>query len=258
MTQSIEIASDRAFYVTRDIAAGVLHFPAHRHDTDELMWARRGRLELVVSGNRLSLHRGHLAWIPSREVHEATLLGDGELLCLFGSTALRPRGERWGHERVVAVSELTAALLTHLEDSDRPATERGRSVDLLYELIDNSEERKDTLAIPSDARASTVANALIADPSDSRTLEDWARSVGASPRTVARTFQTETGMSFGRWRTTVRVHAAMDLLGRGTPVHEVAAAVGYSSTSAFIEMFRTTVGSTPAVYTRSIFGDSHT
>jgi len=57
-------------------------------------------------------------------------------------------------------------------------------------------------------------------------------------------------MSFGRWRQQARLFAALEMLAQRKSVTEVAIAVGYDSVSAFIEMFRTMLGTTPQTYFR--------
>jgi AraC-like DNA-binding protein len=57
-------------------------------------------------------------------------------------------------------------------------------------------------------------------------------------------------MPFGRWRQQARLFAALEILAEHKSVTEVAIAVGYDSVSAFIEMFRTMLGSTPQAYFR--------
>jgi AraC-like DNA-binding protein len=50
---------------------------------------------------------------------------------------------------------------------------------------------------PSDPRALRIAEVLIGDPSNSRTLAQLCKVGGASKRTVERLFQEDVGMSFG-------------------------------------------------------------
>jgi len=58
-------------------------------------------------------------------------------------------------------------------------------------------------------------------------------------------------MSFGRWRQQARLFAALEMLAQRKSVTEAAVAVGYDSVSAFTEMFRKTLGTTPQMYFRS-------
>ncbi|WP_431922413.1 helix-turn-helix domain-containing protein [Nonomuraea jabiensis] len=71
-------------------------------------------------------------------------------------------------------------------------------------------------------RVCAVADALLADPADPRSLEAHARGEGVSRRTLTRLFAHDTGMSFDRRRTQVRLRAALTLLADGQPVSRVA------------------------------------
>ncbi len=101
---------------------------------------------------------------------------------------------------------------------------------------------------PADKRVCAVANALLADSADPRSLEAHARAVGVGRRTLTRLFVHDTGMSFDRWRTHVRLRAALSLLAESQPVSRVAHAVGYATASAFLAAFRRTVGTSPKHY----------
>jgi AraC-like DNA-binding protein len=93
-----------------------------------------------------------------------------------------------------------------------------------------------------------VADALDADPADQRTLAAWGRTVGASARTLARVWRVDTGTSFARWRTQLRLQAALPRLVAGVPVATVGRAVGYDTPSAFVAAFRRSTGVTPGSY----------
>lgn len=69
--------------------------------------------------------------------------------------------------------------------------------------------------------------------------------VGVSDRTLSRLFRRDLGMTFPQWRTQLRLHHALVLLTGRTPVTAVAHQCGWSSTSAFIDVFRRTFGHTP-------------
>jgi AraC-like DNA-binding protein len=105
--------------------------------------------------------------------------------------------------------------------------------------------------LPASEPARRVAEALRADPSDRRTLQEWGQQVAASGRTLARAFVAETGVPFGRWRTLLRLQAALPRLADGEPVGRVASRVGYDTPSAFVAAFRRETGQTPAAYFRS-------
>lgn len=93
-----------------------------------------------------------------------------------------------------------------------------------------------------------IVSALIADPADARTLEQWAAWANLAPRTLSRRFVVETGMSLTNWRQRVRMLRSLELLAAGLPVTTVAFDLGYDNVSAFIALFRRTFGTTPGRY----------
>ncbi len=149
------------------------------------------------------------------------------------------------------VTPLLRELIVRATAFAQPYAERGREARLARVLADEiAAARVAPFALPAprDARLLRITRRLLDDPADDRTLAAWGRAAGASPRTLARLFRRETGMSFARWRQQARLLRALELLAAGRAVTEVALDLGYESTSAFITMFRETLGSTPARY----------
>ena len=106
------------------------------------------------------------------------------------------------------------------------------------------------LPTPSDPRALRITETLLADPADHRPLTELCKASGASRRTVERLFLEDVGLTFGKWRQQLRLMEAMRLLAEGAKVTHAALESGYSTPSAFINMFRKTLGTTPACYFR--------
>ena len=106
------------------------------------------------------------------------------------------------------------------------------------------------LPLPRDRRLMALCDALMADPASNRGLKDWALAVGASERTLARLFQEEMHTSFAAWRQQLRLARAVDDIGRGHPLTEVAARVGYANPAAFAAMFKRALGVPPSRFVR--------
>jgi AraC-like DNA-binding protein len=68
-------------------------------------------------------------------------------------------------------------------------------------------------------------------------------------RTLSRRFVAETGFTFTAWRQRVRILRSLELLAEGKTVATIALDLGYENVSAFISMFRRTLGSSPTQYT---------
>lgn len=104
------------------------------------------------------------------------------------------------------------------------------------------------LPLPRDARLQRIGAALIADPADERDLEQWASWAGIGARTLSRRFVAETGFTFTAWRQRARLMRSLEMLAADVPVTAIALALGYSTASVYISLFRRTFGETPAVY----------
>jgi len=102
-----------------------------------------------------------------------------------------------------------------------------------------------------------VLSYLIQNLAAEHTVSELARRATMSERTFARRFVAETGLSFAQWRILARTGAALVLLAEGRSVREVARAVGYSSPSTFVTVFRRTTGMSPAAYARLLGAPGH-
>jgi AraC-like DNA-binding protein len=83
-------------------------------------------------------------------------------------------------------------------------------------------------------------------------FEDLADEVGLAPRSLARRFSEETGMTWRAALRRMRVLRAIEELAAGdTPVTKIAFMVGYTSLSAFNAAFQELTGRTPTEYRAS-------
>jgi len=227
----------------------------HHHDRDQLVHGERGVMAVRTDDGAWIVPPGYAVWVPAGVVHEVRAASAVAMRTLYlRRDAGVPIGPRC---RVVAVPALVRELIARVVTLPRDYPAAGPKARLVAVLADELADLPTApldLPLPSDRRALAVAEALIADPADGREIADWGRDVGASGRTLARLFQAETGLSFGRWRQRRRLLAALERLAAGEPVTSVALDLGYASPSAFIAMFRRTLGAPPTRYLREGHG----
>jgi AraC-like DNA-binding protein/quercetin dioxygenase-like cupin family protein len=225
-----------------------LVFDWHTHADHQLVWAASGVLTVRTHESAWVLPPTRALWIPAGLRHETLSTGTATMRSAY----VRPARCRigWTEPTPVSASPLLAELIGYLADRDLEASRRANAEAVLVDLLRPVAMTTIDVRMPSDDRAREVADAIAADPADGRTLAEWGRDVGASERTLARAFLADTGVSFGRWRTLVRVQTALAALANGEPVGTVARRVGYDSDSAFVQAFRRETGVTPAAYFR--------
>jgi AraC-like DNA-binding protein/quercetin dioxygenase-like cupin family protein len=220
-------------------------FDAHVHEEHQLAWASVGVLTVDCGEETWVLPPTRALWIPAGVRHETK----SATAAIMRSAYVNPDRSPFTFHRPtpIGASRLLAELISYLADTPLKPEARSRAELMLFDVLTPVSSSAIELRMPSDERALDVARAIVADPADGRDLADWGNLVGASARTLARAFS-DTGVTFGRWRTLARLQAAAPDLAAGVPVSRVAARVGYTTTSAFIAAFRRETGSTPRRY----------
>ncbi len=200
----------------------------HAHPAHELVCVRRGAVTARVGDRVFTVSEGCGLWMPAGEVHAGRLTAKAELRTAFFAPDRTPVA--FAGPTAVAVTPLLESLLAHLARPDIDAGARARAEAVVFDVLEPA-RRPLALGMPGDARADVVAEALLRDPADDRSLEEWARDLDVSPRTISRAFRAATGLSFAQWRRSLRIHRALALLGEGCEVQDVAERLGYAQTS---------------------------
>ena len=223
-------------------------FGRHSHDDHQLAWATRGVLTVHTDEATWVLPPTRALWIPAGVRHVTRASGATTMRTVYLHPDRCPVD--WPAPTPVAVGGLLAELIAHLEDASVHGARRARAEGVLIDLLAPLRIATIELRMPRDPRALDVANALVHNPASRRTLGRWGHEVGAGERTLARAFLAETGVSFGRWRTQLRLQAALPILAEGGSVASASDRAGYESPSAFVAAFRRETGMTPAEYFR--------
>jgi AraC-like DNA-binding protein len=227
-------------------------FPPHRHLRAQLVYAVAGVMTVRTGEGTWVVPPQQAVWVPpgiEHEVRSATSLAMRTLYVHPAATQGLPRSCC-----VVTVPPLLRELILTATTLPADFPEDGPEARLMAVIPDQLHRLRSEplhLPIPADRRLRGVTEALSERPADGRALADWARTAGASERTLARLFKQETGMTFGAWRQRLRLLLAIGRLVEGQAVTAVAYDLGYESPSAFVAMFRRELGSPPARYLRA-------
>ena len=242
-------------HTPRPIVAMAKGFPSghvisfHEHTRAQLLYASSGVMTVKTEEGIWVVPPLRAVWIPAHTRHEIEVSGHLSMRTLYIDPTYFT-GPSSGC-CVIAVSPLLKELILHAVNVPRLYPLGGQEERLLKVLLDQISIMRTAplkLPIPVDERLRKIYTHLSDHPGDNRTLEDWGKKVGATGRTLSRHFRSETGMSFAQWRQQIRVLDALKRLGMNEPVTAVAIELGYDSPSAFISMFKKTVGTTPGKY----------
>jgi len=124
--------------------------------------------------------------------------------------------------------------------------------DLLLSQLETATPMPTSLTLPQDLRARAVADTVMRNPAERQSLAVMCGSVNTSVRTMQRVFRREVGSDFESWRRQVRLIKAVELLVSGHSVKQVGFALGYRQPTAFVEMFRGILGTTPGAWIKAL------
>lgn len=219
---------------------------SHTHDVDQIVFAKSGVMQVRAEDGAWVVPPARALWMPAQVAHtiHCTTAVAMRTIYLRGGSA----GPQSGGCAVVTVTPLMREIIVRLVEGPVPPERAGRLAHLLLDELRTVAVAPLHLPDPRHPALRTIADALRDDPADRRGLDQWARTVGMSRRTLARRFAAETGLTFGAWRRQLRFLAALQELAADVPVTRVAFDAGYDSVSAFIHAFRRTLGVTPGRY----------
>ncbi len=217
----------------------------HSHPMHELVWVRNGTLTSRVGSRIFTAPPGFGLWMPAGVVHGGRLTAKADFHDALFAPGHTPIA--FAEPTLIAMTPLLESLLLRLARQDLDAAARARTEAVVFDVLEPA-ERQFALELPGDPRIDAIAEALLADPSDDRGLQEWAALLGVSDRTITRAFRGATGLSFAQWRQALRVHQALGLLSEGTDVRSVSERLGYAQPSTFIAAFRRVMKVTPGVH----------
>ncbi|WP_068638012.1 AraC family transcriptional regulator [Thauera butanivorans] len=223
--------------------------PEHRHARGHLLYADQGVILVEAATGRWLVPPTAAVWlrpgVPHRLVIPLPLLAHG-IFIRQDVCAELPQVDC-----VLHIGTLPRALIGALSQHD-PGAPPTRRATLMGELLVEELRMQPALPFhlpwPADARMQQVCHALLHDPGQAATANDWAARLGMSTKTFHRRFQKTTGMAFGRWRQQGRLMASLPRLLEGTPITTVALGSGYESHSAYAVAFKKHFGQSPSAF----------
>jgi AraC-like DNA-binding protein len=241
--------SDRpAFAVRLDFNDYEAEVPQHQHKEGQLILALHGAVTCKTENGIWIVPPDCGVWIPGGVPHSNQVTSNARLSYLF----VQPGAATLPHECcTLSVSPMLREMILRLADvpvNSPPDNHVGRMVQVLLDELAQMPIQGLDLPESSHPKIAAITAALMAEPSDRRTLVDWATHVAMSERSLKRLMVQETGLTFGRWRRQLHLVIALRELASGATVQRVSSDLGYESPTAFIVMFKKALGTTPTRY----------
>jgi AraC-like DNA-binding protein len=223
--------------------------PAHRHDSGHLIYADRGLLRVEAETGQWLVPPTSAVWLRPGVQHRLVIPVDLRAHGIFVRNDVCTRLP--ASDCVVQVSGLVRELIVTLAQAGIRAGASHRANllgELLVEELRNPPPLPFHLPWPQDRQMREVCQALVGDPGQIASADDWAGRLAVSGKTFHRRFLKSTGMTFGKWRQQLRLMSSLTLLMQGMPITQVALACGYDSHSAYTTAFKKQFGKAPTAF----------
>ncbi len=229
----------------------------HSHPWAQIAMSSKGVIRMTAGDSTYLVPPQRALWIPPGIEHVVTVVEDADLHTLYlhqdgdhtGPLRTADSDGAWRQCRVLEASSLLRELVAHLplEPGNKPSTERERCIGhLVLDELAHARPVRLGVDLPRDKRLRALCDSVLEDPARWVTLDDAARHVGASARTIARLFRAELDTTFVQWRQQVLLARALSMAARKLPMSTIAAELGYASASAFSAMVKRSVGMSPS------------
>ncbi len=219
----------------------------HRHDDHQLIYVSSGVLAIRTEHGSWIASNDRALWVPANTWHEHRFYGQSR----FHTVGFPAEGTApllVATPTVIAVDALLRELLIALTGDALAPSETRHVHAVLRDRLRRVTARPFSLPAPRDRRLEEACRIVEADLRRPRTLAWLAREVHTGERTLSRLFRDEFAMTYPQWRTRTRIFAAMVLLAEGATVTDTAHACGWATTSAFVDVFARTMGTTPGTH----------
>lgn len=227
---------------------GVHDSGVHQHAMGQLLFTHWGCIRITLAEAICLLPPTRIAWIPPELPHRAEVTGAVGYRSVYLDTAAIP--DLPETVEVLEASPLLQTVLERIAMADFSTQwEQGPPANLLAVCLDELHQARSeptVLPLPRDPRLRHLASQ--ASHTLPPSLKLLADHTGASEKTISRIMRRETGMSYQQWRQQWRLIKAIEMLAEQNSLTTIAAALDFSSDSAFSTFFKSMTGLPPREY----------
>lgn len=223
------------------------------HQKGQLLYCNKGVIHFYCQGRYFLLPPSKAAWIPpglKHDVHSITHVSYRSLYIDVKEFLPLPK-----QMQILQVEPLLKCLIEKccsFEPGYSKNSHEFRMASVIIDAINAAIELPLSLPIPTEKRLLVLFHSILKAPGETKTVNDYAKLINITPRTLNRITQKEIGMSFEKWRLELRLMHAFELLDCGYSITQISQSLGYSNDSSFIARFKQWVGETPAKYRQKI------
>lgn len=205
-------SSSRVRAVRIDVSQNEREAPEHQHRKGQLVMPLLGGVTCRVPSGMWMVPPHCGVWVRGM-LHSNVATANARLFFLFIEPGLPICRTGAAHFPCLRSS---GELIIEMADQSAAAT---ADLELMETLLLSALSRMPVehlhLPLTDEPRLARIASELADDPSNRSTMAQWAKRVAMSENSLARLVQSETGLTFGRWRQQLQVIVAIRSLAAG-------------------------------------------
>lgn len=221
-------------------------YPKHQHAWGEFVYSFTGIIEITLANKHYLVPRQYGFWLPPNVEHTGFNHGEASHCSLYVDPRICEKLP--DNPCALMVNPLIQSFLEHLRCHlpQYPYTiENKRLLQVLVDQLTEAPCAKSYLPFSTDPALLLILQLLQNDPANNQSLSELAKIVFTTERTLMRKSKKILGMSITEWRQRSKIVKALPMLESNLTVENIALELGYSSSSAFIVMFKQLMGMTP-------------
>lgn len=225
------------------------HVAKHSHNWGQLIYACEGVMLVSTATERYIIPPEQAVWIVAGVVHDVVAITPVHLISFYfdeqQSTLLSKQS---------GVLQINQFLKTLIREASSIGSDYlwsgpdGLLLRLILNRLTSAAPVTLQLPFPTDPKLLKILFMQQQQPGLKYDLTTWGRIVGASSRTLSRSFKRQTGLTYNQWRQRLTVHVAISQMAEGQSIANIASTLGYESISAFGHMFKQNTHMTPGEY----------
>lgn len=223
-------------------------FAPHQHPWGQLVYASVGSLMVTVDTNCYLINPKQAIWIPPNLTHYSGTFHGAAFRSFYIDNVTAAAQQLPKQTTLYTVSPFFRHLVDELErtqNTSEPEDYTAQIMSLLYAQLRRLKTVDCFLPWPQHEQLKSICQAIYQQPDHSHALDDWAKHIGVSSRSLMRLFLKDMGMNYSTWCHKLKIFLAMQWLASDKSITHIALDLGYASASAFIYRFRQELGISP-------------
>lgn len=256
-----ELDGDDTDYYVNHMHLSAVETKTHQHTKGQLLYAEGGIVHIFVEEKHWYLPARCFMWIPANTQH--SILTYSKKVDLFNIYFIKDSNEDsfFANTNIYFANDLlremilfTAKWFGKITKDKRPKYYFLRALKENLPLIEATRVPIMTQhPFPKDPVLFEIAAFLSNNLETNYTIEEIAEKFGLSTRTLSRKFKESLGMNYVRFLRSIRITKAFQLITeKQNNMYEIALMIGYSSLTAFSNIFQRVSGIRPSDYAKLI------